>query len=117
MPRLLNRARMTTAATGTTSPITLGSAVTNYQTFAAAGLTNLESVYYCIEDGTAWEIGIGIYTSSGTTLTRALLSSSTGSLISLSGTAQIFATAPTDHLDNLPNTAETEMLRQGAIML
>jgi hypothetical protein len=93
MGKFYDRARMTTATTGT-GTITLGTAVSGYQTFAAAGALNGELLYYTIESGTAWEIGTGTYTSSGTTLSRTLIQSSTGSLLSLSGTAEVFIAAP-----------------------
>lgn len=98
MTKLVNRAKMTTATTGT-GTITLGSAVDGYQTFAAAGVTDAAVVSYAIEDGTAWEIGTGTYTASGTTLSRTVTeSSNAGSAINLSGNAVVFVTARAEDL-------------------
>tara|TARA_R110000737_G_scaffold115386_3_gene148249 strand:+ start:2402 stop:4432 length:2031 start_codon:yes stop_codon:yes gene_type:complete len=92
MVTLVNRAKVATATTGT-GTITLGAAESGYQTFADAGLVDTNVVRYVIEDGTAWEIGSGTYTASGTTLSRVLEESSTGALLSLTGAAVVFVAA------------------------
>lgn len=104
MARLYDLARMTTATTGT-GTITLGSAVSSYLTFAQAGVQNGDTVTYAIEDGANREIGRGVYTSSGTTLTRAQILRSTNSnaAIVLSGQAQVFIAAAAE--DMAPQTA------------
>lgn len=86
----------TTSGTGT---ITLLGAVTGFQSFAAIG--NGNTTYYTIyEQGTSnWEVGIGTYTSSGTTLARntVIASSNSGSLVNF-GTAlkNVFVDMPSE---------------------
>ena len=86
----------TTAGTGT---ITLDGAVAGFQSFSAVG--NGNSTYYAIVDNAtgAWEVGIGTYTSSGTTLSRTtvLSSSNSGSLVSFtSNPKDVFVTYPSE---------------------
>ena len=97
MVKLVNRAKMTTATTGT-GTITLGSAVDGFQTFAAAGVANADVVRYVIEDGDAWEIGLGTFDSSTGTLTRGSIESSTGSALNLTGDAVVFVSAASDDI-------------------
>ncbi|PPD07147.1 MAG: hypothetical protein CTY28_10215 [Hyphomicrobium sp.] len=112
MGALLNRARMTTATTGT-GTITLGSAVAGFATFAEAGAANATVYSYCIEDGNDFEIGVGTYTSSGTTFSRdtvtlSKISGTSGtSKINLSGSATIFVTALVSDIGTAFLTANT----------
>lgn len=84
----------TTAGTGT---VTLLGAATGYQAFSVVG--NGNTTYYCIagQSTSEWEVGIGTYTSSGTTLSRdtVLASSNSGSLVTFSaGTKDVFCDYP-----------------------
>lgn len=87
----------TTSGTGT---LTLAGAVTGFQAFSAA-LSNGDTTYYAIAESStgAWEVGLGTYTTSGTTLARTTIldSSNSGSAINLSGSgADVFITQPAD---------------------
>jgi hypothetical protein len=95
---LFDRVRETTTTAGT-GTITLAGAVTGYQSFSVVGNGNV--TYYCIAgQGTSeWEVGIGTYTSAGTTLSRdtVLSSSNSGSLVVFSaGTKDVFVTYPSE---------------------
>ena len=84
----------TTAGTGT---LTLAGAVAGFQAFSAVG--NGNTTYYAIVDAATgdWEVGLGTYTSSGTTLSRdtVLSSSNGGSLVTFAANAKdVFVTYP-----------------------
>lgn len=92
MAKLANLARMSTATTGT-GTITLGSAVTGFLSFAQAGISDGQVVWYAIKDGSNTELGYGTYTSSGTTLTRNVVTSTnSNAAINLSGSAEVAIT-------------------------
>jgi hypothetical protein len=95
---LADRVKETTTTTGT-GTLTLAGAATGFQSFSVIGDGN--TTYYSISSpsGSEWEVGIGTYTSSGTTLARTtVLSNSSGtepSALSLSaGTKDVFVTYP-----------------------
>jgi len=90
---MVNRAKMKTATTGT-GTITLSTAADGFQTFAAAGLADGDTVHYVIEELYAWEIGTGIYAAAGATLTRdPTESSNAGAAITLAGNALVYVSA------------------------
>jgi len=93
---IADRVQETTTTTGT-GTVTLGGASSGYRSFAVIG--NGNTTYYAIVDSTAgnWEVGVGTYTSSGTTLSRdtVLSSSNSGSLVSFgAGSKNVFVTYP-----------------------
>ena len=94
----------TTTGTGT---FTLAGAVTGFQSFSAIG--NGNTTYYAIVGGSQWEVGLGTYTSSGTTLSRdTVLASSTGSKIDFAaGTKNVFVTYPAGKSDYQDSNGDT----------
>jgi hypothetical protein len=90
---LLDRVQETATA-NTTVSFTLSGAMTSYQSFAAIG--NGNTTYYGATDGTNWECGLGTYSTSGPTLTRTtiLSSSNSGSAVTFSGTVTVWVDYP-----------------------
>ena len=96
---LKDRVKETTTSTGT-GTITLAGAASGFQSFSVIGDGNV--TYYAIVDSTSgdWEVGIGTYTLSGTTLSRDVIleSSSGGTAISFgAGTKDVFVTYPGEY--------------------
>jgi hypothetical protein len=93
---LKDRVKETTTTTGT-GTVTLAGAAAGFQSFAAVGDGN--QTFYAIVDSAsgAWEVGVGTYTSSGTTLSRTTVvsSSNAGSLVNFgAGSKDVFVTYP-----------------------
>jgi hypothetical protein len=83
-----------TGTANTTVSFTLSATTTGYQSFAAVG--NGNTTYYSANDGTNWEVGIGTYSTTGPTLTRTtiLSSSNSGSAVTFTGTVTVFCDYP-----------------------
>lgn len=91
-----DRVKETTTTTGT-GTLTLAGAAVGFQSFSVIG--NGNTTYYAITDGTNWEVGIGTYTSSGTTLSRdtILESSNGGAAVNWgAGSKDVFVTYPAE---------------------
>ena len=99
MPLVIaDRVLETTTTTGN-GTVTLAGAETGYQSFAVIGDGNTTYYTISVNGGTDWEVGVGTYTSSGTTLSRDVVldSSNSGALVRFgSGTKQVFVTYPAD---------------------
>ena len=96
MAAVADRVWESTTTTGT-GAVSLGGAHTGYQAFSAAFASGTV-IYYCITDGTNWEVGIGTVTT-GTpwTLSRitVLASSNAGALVNFAaGTKDVFCDQP-----------------------
>jgi hypothetical protein len=110
-PQFVDRVLEVSSTTGS-GPYELEGAITGYQTFAAVGDGN--SCFYCAidvdESGVPsgdWEVGLGTYTASGTTLSRDSIqaSSNAGDPVDWpSGSRRIFLTIPAAYLAE-PNFA------------
>ena len=102
-----DRVRETTTTTGT-GTITLGGAATGFQSFSVIGDANTTFYTIQLSNTNEWEVGVGTYTSSGTTLSRdtILESSNGGTAVNFSaGTKDVFVTYPAEkaiYLGNLP---------------
>jgi len=93
---LKDRVKETSATTGT-GTLTLAGAVTDFDAFSVIGDGNTTYYTITLPEGNEWEVGIGTYTASGTTLSRdtVLASSNSGSLVNFSaGDKDVFVVYP-----------------------
>jgi hypothetical protein len=98
---LADRVQDVTLTTGTGTITLAGTPPTGFQSFAVIG--NGNTTYYTIYGGNDWEVGIGTYTSVGTSLSRdtVLASSNSGSLVNFgAGEKTVFVTYPAERSVN-----------------
>src|ERR1019366_1797358 len=86
---LVNRAKMNVLVPPTTGTFSLNAAAVGYQSFAAAGAVNGNSVSYTIEDGAAWELGQGTFYTATSAVT---VSIATPAVISWTGHGLVVGT-------------------------
>ena len=105
-----DRVKETSTTTGT-GTITLAGAATGFITFNA-GIGDTNTTYYTIvgEDvSSEWEVGIGTYTNSGTTLSRAtVIGSSNGGAKTdfAAGTKVVFVSLPAEKATMKDNSGD-----------
>jgi len=100
-----------TGTANTTVSFTLSGSVTGYQSFAVVG--NGNTTYYAATDASGnWEVGIGTYSTTGPTLTRTtiLSSSNSGSAVTFSGSVNVFVTYPSEKAVNLDGSGNVSAL-------
>jgi hypothetical protein len=95
----------------TTVSFTLTASVTGFQSFAVIG--NGNTTYYSATDAAGnWEVGIGTYSTTGPTLTRntILSSSNSNTAVTFVGTVNIFVTYPSSKSVNLDSSSNVSAL-------
>ena len=106
-----DRVKQTTTTTGTGS-IVLNGNVSGFQTFAAA-LTDGDTTYYGIFEPSTneYEVGLGTWTESTSTLARTtvLESSNSGSAVSLTAQAEVFITQPAEKAVYLNSNGDVDL--------
>ena len=115
-----DRVKETTTTTGQ-GTITLAGAVGGFRSFADIG--NANTTYYAIFDkaNNTFEVGVGTYTSSGTTLSRdTVLQTSAGNTTKInfaSGSKDVFVTQPAGKAVYLNAAGESEITDASATAL
>jgi hypothetical protein len=110
---LKDRVNETSITTGT-GTFTLAGASTGFQAFSVIGDGNTTYYTIALQGGSEWEVGLGTYTSSGTTLSRdTVLSSSAGGTTKVNfsaGTKNVFVTYPAGKSINLDGSGNATAL-------
>jgi hypothetical protein len=95
----------------TTVSFTLTASVAGFQSFAVIG--NGNTTYYSATDASGnWEVGIGTYSTTGPTLTRntILSSSNSNTAVTFSGVVNVFVTYPSEKSVNLDGSDNVSAL-------
>jgi hypothetical protein len=111
MALALNDRVQQTGTANTTVSFTLTGAVQGFQSFAVIG--NGNTTYYAAFDPAGnWEVGVGTYATSGPTLTRTtiLSSSNSGTAVTFSGPVNVFVTYPSEKSVNLDGSDNVSAL-------
>jgi hypothetical protein len=102
MALALNDRVQQTGTANTTVSFTLSGSVPGFQSFAVIG--NGNTTYYSATDSSGnWEVGLGTYSTTGPTLTRTtiLSSSNSNTAVTFSGVVNVFVTYPAEQSVNL----------------
>lgn len=110
MPLVLkNRVQETTTTTGTGTVTLSGTAPTGFQTFSNA-LSDGDTTYYQITDGTDWEIGLGTFISGTNELQRTTVFESTNNDAKVdwgSGDKDVFVVMPASFITDVETDVTT----------
>jgi hypothetical protein len=100
-----DRVKESTTSTGT-GPLTLGSAESGFRAFSSVCVDG-DTAYYCVTDGTSWEVGLGTFAAGVLSRTSVLSSSNGGALVALNpGPKDVFLTVPASVVTPLPYFAD-----------
>ena len=101
MVKFVNRVKFATSSLGT-ADIAIGNPLSGFQGLVSAGASDGDELYYVIEEGANWEIGLGTFDEASNTLTRnPSESSNSGEKINLFGKAIVYLAAVAELLPKL----------------
>jgi hypothetical protein len=94
---IADRVKETTATQGTGTVTLSGATFGGFQSFSSA-IGDGNTTYYCIQNESNFEIGLGTYSSGTLSRDTVIKSSNSGSKISITGAAIVFCVIPADKL-------------------
>jgi hypothetical protein len=115
MPLIIADRVQETTTTTSTGSYTLAGAVLGFRAFSSV-CANGDTVYYTVENGTDWEVGLGTWSTGGTLARTTILSSSnSGSAVNWSaGSKNVFLTLPAFQISTF-GTPDYLIATQGVI--